>query len=334
MAQNRLSATASRILRSAQLNAGKPLHEIAKETRVPVHTVQYWLNKLSEQEIIRRGVVVNPFRIGESRYGFYFSVAPHGLKHKSKLFRFLSLHERVIWYGELGAEFQFGTSLIAKNGAEIQEFLVELERKTGMTYIRKSLSFLNDFTMLEKTYLYENKSSSKRDKLAIVAPSTSIDVDDIDRKILSVINECSSHLEVMRRTGVPRQTIDNRVQKLRSHGVILRDVYYISAARLGFHVFRILVTLVNQQNAAWKRLSDFCEKEPHIVNFSRCVGSWDGEIVIESESSAHVAQIGADLAAALGSEILDMRIVPILSQKTAIRTMGKSVPESAAVQLN
>lgn len=322
MAQNGFSEPSRRILSAAQLHAEKSLRQIAQQTRLPTHTVQYWINRLVEQDIIRRGVVVNPVRIGESRYGFFFSIDPRGLKHKAKLLKFLSSHERVIWYAELGAEFQFGATLIARSGIEIQDFLIDLEKKAGMTLIRKAINLLNDFTMLEKSYLYGNRNLASREKLLVGAAQSVIEVDAIDRKILSVINEFSSHLEITRKTGIARQTVDSRVQKLRAQGVILRDVFYINASRLGYHVFRILVTLLNQQALVWSKFCSICEAQPHVVNYTRCVGSWDGEVVVEAQDSAQVAQIVSDLAAKLDGDILDIRIVPILGQRTSTRTLG------------
>ena len=326
MAQNTLSATARAVLRVAQLHASAPLREIARQARVPVHTAQYWLNRLIDRGVIRRGVVVNPARIGDSRYGCFFSVAPQNIKHKAKLFKFLSLHERVIWYAELGAEYQFGATLIAPSTVELQRFLAEMESNTGMTITRKTISLLNDFTLLEKTYLLGTRESKPRGKLEIVAPTARVEVDDLDRRILSVVNQCSSHLEISRKTGIARQTIDHRVQKLRSQGIILGDVFYISAAQLGYQVFRVLVTLSSQQNSTWQRFANLCEKQPNIVNYSRCVGSWDGEIVIESRDGAHVAELVSELASKLADDVLDLKIVPILAQKTSIRTMGKELP--------
>jgi DNA-binding Lrp family transcriptional regulator len=328
MAQQALSSASAKILKVIQLDAQRPLQEISRVTKIPVHSIQYWIQKMLQSGTIRRGTVVNPLRIGESRFGFFFSLTPASLKNKNQLIRFLHTHERVIWFAELGSEFQFGLTLIARHGKEVQDFITQLEKSTSIAFSRTSLSLLNEFTIFQKSYLYPRADAKDRQSLLISTPSSVIEVDETDRKILSVINQATSHVDIMRRTGIARQTIDLRIQKLKQNEVILRDVFYISAQNLGFQVFRILIFLSNQQPQTWQRVMTYAAEESHIVSIGRCIGGWDGEITVEARSSIEVSLIVDQLAHKLGEDIVDLKIIPVLTQKTSMRTMGTKTVDS------
>ena len=313
MASIRLSLEARRILATIRLAANLPAIEVARLAKVKPHTVHYQLTKLSAAGVIKRWTLINQFALGFENFEISFSVVPKRGHSSDRLFEFLKNHPAVIWVGLLSGEFQYSVTLLAQNSHKVLEFLEELSAKGGISILRKSFATILSFSMLEKKYLWPGAQNLPRE-LEITQTKTTSELDDSDIKILNVINQCGSHTELAKLTGLPRTTVDLRIRKLEQNGSIAGQVYYISARALGRLTYRLLLHARGVSSTFYHKAHKFSLDHPCVVGFSKTLGPWDGVIIVEVESPLELTAIIEALNDTLSEEISDISVLQILRQ--------------------
>jgi DNA-binding Lrp family transcriptional regulator len=319
MSDMRISLAEQKIISSLQLNADLPLAELCKKAGLKAHTVHYHLRRLKEQGVIRRGVFLNLPALGFEQYGIYFSLAPLSAKDKLRLLRELRQHPRVFWFAELGGDFQYGMSIIARHPGEAFEFIGSLSAKGESQILRKAVSQIVNLSIFPKKYLSSKSHTVSNDTLELVRTVAAVQLDSKDYQILGelVDGQGESIQNLAKRLGLPRTTIEYRIKRLMSAQILLKSIYYVSAAKLGLQSFKLLLYARSADNIFERQLFRFAEQHRQIVFYCSNLGSWDFELSVEALSTKEAVAVTESIYEQFGNSIQEIRILPVFEQTTS-----------------
>ncbi len=138
-------------------------------------------------------------------------------------------------------------------------------------------------------------------------------IDEIDHKLLRAITtngELSGH-QVAREVGIPQSTVDYRLKRLRSEGVIVGAYYAVRGASLGSISFLCLIRTRGMSALFREGINNFCAIHPEVVVMIESIGSWDFELVIDGFSAEQAMRVSESLLDIFGGGIQWIKMVPI-----------------------
>ncbi|MBN2127693.1 MAG: winged helix-turn-helix transcriptional regulator [Candidatus Diapherotrites archaeon] len=116
----------------------------------------------------------------------------------------------------------------------------------------------------------------------------------LDRKDFLVLSELYEDArmpvsEISRKTGIQRDSIVYRINKMKKDGVIKSFVPVLDSAKIGFPIYSYVTLSMKSINSEKeKSFLSFCEKNPFITYIASLSGKWDYEIVISAENIEHL----------------------------------------------
>lgn len=105
-----------------------------------------------------------------------------------------------------------------------------------------------------------------------------IPLDDLDRKILSLLQQDASLLldEIARRLGASKTPVWNRIRKMREAGVILGEVALLDPEKLGLESCFFVLIRTSEHDAGWlDRFLHAVRARPEVLEAHRLAGDID-----------------------------------------------------------
>jgi DNA-binding Lrp family transcriptional regulator len=319
----KLSDVEKAVALAAQFNADASAVDLAKPVGVRPHTVNYALRGLIERQVLRPWLAINHLALGYEQFDVFFSLSSANVATKNKLLAALAADSNILWYVELGGDFQYAFSLYAKSVTEAAAFLENLAQKSKASLVRKQISVVVFFALFKKKYLSPDRPALSRGSIQFKRPAVLALLDEMDRTVLAGLYDCpsTSHPALARMLGLARSTLELRIRRLMEKGVLLAFIYHISAARLGMHSYKVLIFARGVRPDLKEKLFHYADLSKNIVNFSVCFGSWDYEIDAEVSEPGEISFITSDLYDRFGTEIDQIQVLPLFKRNVSARFM-------------
>lgn len=332
----RLTERERQIIRAAHLYAREPIVTLASRLGMRPHTVRHSLQRLLREGVIRAVPFVDNYRLGYKTYQVLFTLSSDPSRG-NELFRTLEQSPRTAWLAEMGGDFHYGARICARDERDLLTCLDRLERGLQECRLTRSSAAVVHFWVFPKKYLWPSEVNN--DVLSIGQSSEVRGSDEVDRAILSKLAEYSlpSHHEIGRRLSLPRSTVDYRVSRLESDGIIAGYLYLVSALSMGMLPYRVLINVAGGRTAIKEKLLAYAQHHPSVVNFSECLGGWDFEASIEVERPHETATIVQDMQQRFQPKIAQLRVVPVFRQlqsKNFLRFTGVVAERQQEVAVN
>lgn len=317
----RISETQGQILAGLQFSATKSIKELASSLKLKHSTVHYHIQRFREAELIRPAAFVDFFKLGLLQYSVFYSLTPENKKLRKELWSFLSNHSRVVWFAELGGQYQYATTLVVNSALNVFSFLQELEQIAGDVLLKRDVIENVHFTSFAKNYLTTKDSKSARKSLSMGLPVESVDLDETDYAILEALfdQSTSSHEQKAKSLRIPRSTFSFRLNRLTQKGIVRAEIYYINSQLLGRLSYLILLSERGSNTDFFKQLTGFCIATNEVVNLKRCLGSWDYELTVEVQNEQQVVEVCQSLCRKLSGHIADIVTLPVFRKSTSSR---------------
>jgi Lrp/AsnC family transcriptional regulator len=105
-----------------------------------------------------------------------------------------------------------------------------------------------------------------------------VKLDDLDRKILTLLQEDATRSldEIAKTVGASKTPVWNRIKRLRSNGVIKREIAILDPEAIGLEACFFVLVRTSEHNSEW--LQSFLEsvkRRPEIVEAHRLAGEID-----------------------------------------------------------
>jgi Lrp/AsnC family transcriptional regulator, leucine-responsive regulatory protein len=298
-----------KILSSAQLQAHAPVSRIAEETGYREHTVRYCLEDLKAKGILDGFAFINPYPLGYTQYGIYFSRTSESKASRQKLLDALVDSSHTSWVAEFGGDFQYGVTVYAKRITDVDRFFSSLTERCGGRFFEKSFALPVSWTIFRSKYLSSHKSAVEC--LSGSGHTEEAKIDATDHRILKRISapKCSSRTALARELGLPLTTLDYRIRRLEKMGVIVGYAYRVNPSVYGSQMFVLMIYAQNPSSELTDKLYRFSAAHPHVTSFTHCIGSWDYELRVEVKNSRSVAEITQEIHERFGQQIGNVKVL-------------------------
>lgn len=332
----KLSENERYLLSVVNLRPEESLAAIRERTGLREHQIHYLIAKLRESGIIFPVPFIDFARIGFLEYKMYFSVLPQEVNARERLRDIVKGIPQVVWVGELGGRYEFGVDIVGDDPLVVQEFFENCSRQMGPVLTEKVMLCTTSFTAFQKAF-FSSERNAKEDRqfLRRVRARETVEIDDIDRRILALLNEhgAVSHRELARVSGIPRTTIDSRVVRLRREKVIVGYRYLISATKLNLHIFKVLLSFNCTSAEVRAQLFDVLRELESVVAVTECVGSWDCEVTVESTQRENALAVVRQFSEEISPHIRDVVILPVFNQFQPRSSIFVPMDEGDAVKV-
>ena len=310
----KLTAREKNLLVVIELQAGKPLREIQRQTGLAPYTLRYLLKKLSTAGLLGpKRPIIDMNLLGYTHYNFFFSLTSESHRIRQSFLKFLSRSSHVSWMFELGGDFQYGVTISVKHVNVMNCFLQEISRKFGNIFFDKLYSQQISYQYFGRRYLTSQKLVSAPIKLELKESAELLDRQDA--RILEAMANLNytTLTRLAQELGLPLTTLERRKQRLEERGIIAGYFHWIEAQTLGVHPYVILIYMKGISPDFKQRLEEFARKEPHVLYFIECMGNWDFELGIEVQELKTVTNITQKLYDHFPGDMRTLKVIPILN---------------------
>ena len=307
----RLNQNERSIIACLELDATASIQTVAKRLSKRTHTVQYLLNKLEANHVIRKSPFIDIYKLGFRYCGVFFS-ATSDQKQTQSMIAYLAASESVGWFSELGGEYAYGVAVVVQSPNEANEFLLNLIKKTGIKIYKKAISFR--LFLLDTPRQYLTTQSISRTPLSMKDGVQLVQLDPLDRKILSTLSSAPdlSYRAMAKEIGVAHTTFDLRLRNLKKQGVVLGTTLEIDLMYLNREVVKILLFSRSKDPILSRDLRQFAIDHPFVSHFVEAFGEWDYELNLEVEFSSQVRDVLDQIQLKFGEHIIDCQPLSIL----------------------
>jgi DNA-binding Lrp family transcriptional regulator len=307
----RLTDTEKAVYLAAQLRAKDPISKIARRAKVKEHVVRYVLNKLTQNNIIKKRAVINTHRLGFIQYSAYLNIWYESEKRKQNLLKIIRDADEVVDLFELGGDYQLGIVQRAKEVESFYLFWSRISKLKGIRIQEKAVTNRIATSIFERSYLSEQQCSRK--EITYRKKHPIVKLDELDWRVIQNINMAhhTSVRDFARQLGVPHSTLQQRICRLESEGAIIDYIYGMQVHKIGMQSYRLLVYTRGFNSRHWDILFKLAMSEPNVLVLTHCIGSWDFEMVVEVERAASVQRIVGEVYQALGVDVVTIKTIPL-----------------------
>lgn len=309
----KLTPSQAKVIVAAQLNADLPVKKLRSRLGMKEHTVRYALHRVQQEGVLERRCFLNLFRLGYLQHEVFISLVGERPRDRELLLAYLQGCDRISWIGRLGGEYQYGFNLCSRNMGEVVAFFEKLAGSFGTLFLEKAIALRVGLTYFGNRYLAPDVKPGPA--LEYRASGGVVAIDPTDQGILGALSHLGyrSSYDLARDLKMSQSTVDYRLRRLRTQGVIVGSYYTVRHERVGILSFLCLVALRGVSGVFRDRALEFCGRHPQVVVLVEAIGSWDFEFVIEAFSAHEAMQTSEALIECFGRDLLWIKLMPIFS---------------------
>lgn len=309
----KLAPLQAKAIVAAQLNAELPISALRRKVGAKEHSIRYAIDRAREQGIIDRRHFINLFKLGFLQHEVFFSLSSEQSGAREALLAELKRSDSISWIGRLGGDFQYGINICSRDMTHTVAFFDHLSASHGKHILEKTLSLRVGLFYFGNRYLAPHLRHAA--PLHYGNTPGTITIDTTDHKILTTITsngDLSGH-QIAKALGMPQSTVDYRIKKLKSSGVIVGTYYAVNGSRIGILSFLCLIVTRGMSSTFREKALDFCAKQLSVVVMIESIGSWDFEFVIDAFSAEDAMRTSEELLDFFGRDIQWIKMIPIFS---------------------
>ena len=142
-------------------------------------------------------------------------------------------------------------------------------------------------------------------------------LDNKDKNILKMLygDGRASVSEISRKTGIPRDSVHYRLQRLIKSGVINQFLLILDSVKLGYPVFTFVnFILYNFDDKTEKEFYSYLVQQPYVIYVAKTTGKWDCTISISAKTLEHFDSILRDIRKKFSPIIKEFETASIIEE--------------------
>ncbi len=281
----KLNACDQKILGILLLNSREQISKISKKVRLRRENVNYRINRLVRLGLINDfNTIFSDKALGLTRYSFFVQLTNLKEDTEKDIFAYFKDSDYITWSGTAAGKWSLITDIVLPNSVELNEAIKEFLIKFG--------DFIDEYTILK----IEDGEYLDYKLLELPKPTKSfenkrIELDEKDKKILSILNEDSKSncVEISSKIKLTPNGINNRIKSLEKQRVIQRYTISLNYKMLGYEWYGIQLKLAKYDRDTEKKLKLYLIHHKSIIVFYQYIGgSWDYDLGLIVRNSAEL----------------------------------------------
>jgi len=279
-----------KIITELEKDSRRPAAQIARKVGMSTEVVNYRLKNMIAKGIIRRNyAIINFGKLGYTLYRILLQLENISEKDEDRMVEYLRSMPQARWVGVGSGAWDILVTVQARDVAEFNEIMNGILDKFGKNIRNReiTISVIQSIEppayLLQEEYRYEHfPIEESRAKL-----------DRIDYDILSLLYKDARMptTEMATELGISSDAVQYRIKKLTKDKIITRFTCWMDRKLLGYQHYAVLLRLQHATAEQQERFIKFCESHPNVAFYASTVGSWDMQIDIDAEDSAHFHKV-------------------------------------------
>jgi len=271
-----------KILTALNENVRYSYSEIAKKTRLSKEVVNYRINRMQSQGIIKEFVTIFGFGYWAHKILVDFSKITSAAE--KDILNYLCTHPNVNWLTPCSGGWDLVFSIMAHSPEEFDTILREILGKIGGQIRDYKIAISTGSQTFGHTYILG--SIKELEKLSRLN-SENLNFDDKDKCIARLLHKNAriSLTDIYKKTGISIDTIRYRIRKMEENCIIRRYRLILDSSKLGYDRYEVFLRCINLSDSVISKFKEYAKQNPNVEFFSKCVGSWDIEMTVHFRKS-------------------------------------------------
>lgn len=271
-----------RILNVLDRNPNVSLSEVAKEVLISKQVAEYRINRLISQKIIYSFfTLIDLGKLGYSLFRVHIKLKNMSEVEYSKFVKNLFEDYPTFWIALVSGSFDVIADIWAYNANEFDKTFNQILRKN-----KKAIYSYDIFPLLELVlyeYGYFLDKTIIRKKISMFKKENSVEIDTIDKKILSIIKSNSriSYEEIGRNVNLTRNAVKYRIKNLEKLGIIAGYKMMVDFKHFNKLSYKIFIKYNHAKIEQEGRLLKFIQSKSGILANTKLLGKWNLDIEIQ-----------------------------------------------------
>jgi Lrp/AsnC family leucine-responsive transcriptional regulator len=276
---SKLDLTDKKILCELDLNCRESISKIAHKLRVGRNVVSYRIKNLESQNIIKSYVCsINLGLLGYKTYKVFFKF--NNQDKENDFVKEVLDNPNIIHCLRTSGSFDYTISIAVKTIIELDEIISGL--KTKFNDLIKD--YFISIVVYSKIFKYQKILLHQKEDQEIkinkyTSEGKSIDIDDIDKKILKTLSQ-EANISIVALSIKTKQSLDivkYRLKKLQKELIISNRAIF-DMSKLGYYHYVILMKTKNLSKTEENKLVSWCTYKNNVMFCSKRIGNYDFEI--------------------------------------------------------
>lgn len=272
-----------KILSNLDQNSRQSASSIAKKCRAHKNVVNFRINRLVENGIIRQFVaMISPSALGLTPYKIYLQLQNLTSKKEEHIQQLIKSFP-VYWAAHTSGQWDFIIGVLVKDSQELSTINKTILNELGEDIIKKSVFLLTEAPHYYRKYLLNQKDFAVK---YWIKNQPKQKVDEYDIKIMKILaTNCRTNVvNIAKNVNLSVKTCMTRIKKLEKNGVIYDYRISLNLGKIGYMYFKCFIALKKAEKNRLKEFFAYCQSNPNIIHLIECVGEWELEPEFEIES--------------------------------------------------
>jgi DNA-binding Lrp family transcriptional regulator len=332
---NKIDLKDKRILSALDEDGRESLSGIASKAGLSKQVVDYRIKNLVKRGIISKfSVSCDLTKLGYSTFGVYLRLRNLTEKKEQEIIEMIKNHPFTKWVVVCEGKWDVAFSMAARNIVDFNSKLEEVLEKIASnldsydTNIIFSIdNFYQDFIGKKDSY----KTRIPRPEFS--ADKGTVKIDALDIKILQELEKDgrSSLVEISQKLNSSPDVVRYRIKNLTARKVIQEFKSKVNFKALGYNWYQLIIDLKKFPEAQAKTFIEKVKQIPDLSYVVRCIGRWDFELHIHSESNEAFRRILMKVRDELAEYIISYDTL-IIFEKYKSTTFPEGVAEELLKQ--
>lgn len=267
------------ILAELDKNCRIPSTMLAKRVHKSRQAVDYRINHLVKEGIIRFQASFNPHKMGYKIYKIYLKLK-NVPAEKQRLFTYLKNSGKVYWMGECSGTWDLIFGVFARDDYDFFDLKSEFISEFNSIIVEEEGQMLLDVRQFQKMYFTDRIS----EPTIFAGELVSNKLDALDSTILKeLVNDGRiSLVDLADKVKSTVMIVKGRMKKLEQKGVIIQYRIGVDLNKLGLELYKSIIKLDRYAKEDEKRLFAYLSKIPNIQYYIRNIWSIEPEFVVSN----------------------------------------------------
>lgn len=287
-----------RILYELDKNSRESFTQIGKKVGLHKNVVNYRIKRMQDKGIITNFyTVIDTFKLGYNSLRFYIVYQNITPTIREEIINHFVENKFTWWVGSFEGEYDLAVVVWIKDLHEFFRFW-EKTLKAYQKYFKNQVFCLYcQLRLFRHSFLLKDEfKKTDREKFEITGGGRKVETDEIDFNILSLIAKDSRYptVRIADKIGVNVDTVIQRMKRLEKLDVIQAYRVNIDYAKLGYHLFKVNITLNNYEERG--KIINYIRYNPHLIMIDKAIGYYDLELDFLLKNLDHLRSIMDDLS--------------------------------------
>jgi Lrp/AsnC family leucine-responsive transcriptional regulator len=296
MSAIKLDVKNRRILDALDKNANLSLSQLAKKAGISPQVADYRISRMVAQKTIYAFfTLVDPGRIGYTLFRVHIKLKNVAEEVYVNFAKDLFEEYPAFWVAFVSGPFDIITDIWAKSSNEFELLFSSILAKNKEIIYSYEINPILELNLYEYGFLLKERSD--RNKVVLFKHNPSVELDELDKKLLRVIkaNSRLPYEVIGKRVGLTRNAVKYRIQNLEKTGVIAGYKMMIDFKHFGRLTYKIFIKYDNSKIEQEKAVMDYLKAKPAILSTTKHLGRWNLDIEYEPKDAKELQKFIIDL---------------------------------------